>query len=107
MTIAVSISVNDAPVDLDYFVQGFVDHTVNGMVSGLEGVRDAKNLEITLDGSKLTINVNSTPLSLNEFVSKIARNTLLGMVSSLKGVSEVKKLRISISRTEPAKRHTS
>ncbi|MBI4284681.1 MAG: hypothetical protein HY670_02115 [Chloroflexi bacterium] len=105
MTRTINLSVNDVPVDLDYFVQGFIDHTVNGMVSGLEGVHEVKSVEITLDGNKLAVNINNAPLSLNEFVSKVVRNTLVGMVSSLKGVTEVKKLKIAISGTQSPKHH--
>ena len=36
MTRQVSLLVNDQPVELDYFVQGFIDHTIGGMLVSLK-----------------------------------------------------------------------
>ena len=94
----VSLSVNDVPIELDYFVQGFIDHTISGMISALEGVGEVKTLDISIEADKVTINLNNTSVSINPFVTKIIRNTIIGMVSSLKGVSEVNKISISIIR---------
>ena len=33
----VSLSVNDVFIELDYFVQGFIDHTISGMLAVLQG----------------------------------------------------------------------
>ena len=98
MTRQVSLSVNDAPVELDYFVQGFIDHTINGILSALEGTGEAGSVNIAIDGDAVSMSLNSAAVPLNPFVTKIIRNTIVGLVSSLKGVGEINKLKISISR---------
>jgi hypothetical protein len=98
MTRQVSLSVNDAPISLDYFVQAFIDHTVGGMVEALEGTGQIKNLSLSVDGDRVTIELNGTSVSINPFVAKIIRGTTIGMVSSLKGIHEIKRLQISIAR---------
>ena len=98
MTREVSLIVNDQPISLDYFVQGFIDHTVAGMLAGLEGVNTIRTVELTIEGDKVAINLNNAPLPLNPFVGKVIRNTTLGMISTLKDVGEVNGLRISAKR---------
>ena len=98
MTRAISLSVNDMPIELDYFVQGFIDHTVSGMLTSLEDVGEIKILNISIEGDKVTINLNDAVVPINPFVNKIIRNTIMGMVSSLKGVSEISRMSISIGR---------
>ncbi len=98
MTREVSLSVNDVPVELDYFVQGLIDHTIGGMLSALEGTGEIEILDISIEGDKVTINLNDAVVPINLFVSKIIRNTIVGMICSLKGVSEVSRTNISIRR---------
>ncbi len=94
----VNLSVNDAPIELDYFVQGFIDHTISGMMAALEGTGKIKSLNISIKGDIVEINLNNALVPIKPFVSKIFRNTIAGMVSSLKGVSETNRVNISISR---------
>lgn len=94
----VSLLVNDQPITLDYFVQGFIDHTVAGMLASLEGVGAIERVEVSIEGDKVSINLNNSLLAINPFVSKIVRNTTLGMVSSLKGVGETGSVKIVIQR---------
>ena len=94
----VSLSVNDVPIEIDYFVQEFIDHTVGGILAALEGTGEIKRLELSIEGAKVTINLNNALVPINPFVNKIIRNTIAGMVSSLKGVSEINRLNISIRR---------
>ena len=49
MTRQVSLSVNDAPIELDYFVQGFIDHTIDGILSSLEGIGETGSVNISID----------------------------------------------------------
>ena len=98
MTRQVSISVNDAPITLDYFVEGFIDHTTGGMIAALEGTGEIETLALSIEGDKVTINLNNAEVRISFFVGKIIRNTITGMVSSLKGVSEIHKVAISIRR---------
>ena len=98
MTRRISLSVNDIPVEIDYFVQGLIDHTVGGMVSALERIGEIKHLVVSLEGKKVAIILNDTVLSINPFVNDIIRNTIIGMVSSLKEVNQINKLTITIGR---------
>ena len=98
MTRQIQLTVNNEPITLDYFVQAFVDHSTNGMLSALEGIGEIKTEEIIIDGEKVSVKVNESPVEINPFVSKILRNTILGMVSPLKGVNEVKTLLLKVNR---------
>lgn len=98
MTRKITLSVNNEPVEIDYFVQGVIDHTACGMVSSLEGVIDIENLEISVEEGRTAIYVNGSSIPINDFVNDLVRNTLLGMVSTLKGVSDVKRLRLNVQR---------
>jgi hypothetical protein len=100
MTKHIKLIVNDNPVDTDYFVQGFLDHAVAGMVMSLEGTpktrKQIETINIAANNGKVDISVNSQPVAANSFVSRIFCNTLTGMVSSLKGVQDPKKIEIHI-----------
>lgn len=96
MTKKITLSVNGTPIEIDYFVQNFLDHTVAGMVSSLEGVKEIRELEITLEEGRTTIICNGSSLPLNDFVNDLFRNTLVGLVSSLKGVPAIRQLTLGI-----------
>ena len=98
MTREVRLFVNDAPIDLDYFVLGFIDHTLSGMLAALEGTGEIKTLDVTIQGDKVTINLNNALVPTNPFVNKIMKNTIVGMLSSLRGVDEINKVKIDIKR---------
>ena len=94
----VSLQVNDAPIKMDFFVQGYVDRVVSGIVSALKGTCRIKNLDLSVERDMVTINLNGSVVPTNAFVNKITRSTIAGMVSVLKGVSDTKRIRIEISR---------
>lgn len=98
MTRQVSLSVNDKPIKLDYFVLGFIDHVTRGILEALEGIGDVQSATLTIKGDVVRISVNNAPVSIKSFVTKIVGNTVKGMVSPLKGVGEINSLEISISR---------
>jgi len=98
MTKQVNLLVNDVPITLDYFVQGFIDHTVGGILAALEGTGEINSVEVSIKGDVVEINLNDAVVSINSFVNKIIRNTVVGMVSSLKEVSEINRMHISINR---------
>jgi len=98
MTKRMSLSVNDAPIEMDYFVQGFVDHTIEGIIESLEGTGAIKTLNMSIEGDKVAINLNGTAVPANPFVSKIIVSTVKGMLSSLKGVGTIKKVKIVIEK---------
>ena len=94
----VSLSVNDAAVELDYFVQGFIDHVMGGMVGALRGTGEIESLDVSIVGDKVTIDLNNAAVPTNPFVNTITRNTIVGMVSSLKEVSNIDRMNLSIRR---------
>ena len=98
MTRELRLSVNDVPIETDYFVEGFIDHVMGGIVASLEGTGEIKNLDVSIEGDRVNINLNNALVPTNYFVNKIIKNTVVGMVSSLKGVDEIHKIRISIIR---------
>jgi hypothetical protein len=98
MTRHISLIVNDSPIEMDYFVQGFVDHTVYGMVSSLEGIKEIHDIEIKIDGGDTKISINGNPVPLNDFVSTIVSSTMRGMVSTLKGVEKTGRIQVTIER---------
>ena len=98
MTRQVGLLVNDVPIELDYFVQGFIDHTISGMVLALEGTGEINTLDVSVAGDEVVVNLNRAPVPTNFFVNKIMSNTIRGMVSPLKGVSQISSVKISITR---------
>lgn len=92
----VSLSVNDIPIQIEYFVQRFIGNTIAGMLDTLDGTGEIETLELSVDRDEVTINLNNALVPINPFVSEIIRNTITGMVSSLKGVSEINKVNINI-----------
>jgi len=98
MSRQVSLLVNDQSVETDYFVQGFIDHTIGGILAGLEGTEEIKSLDASIEEEKVVINLNNALVPVNPFVSELIRNTIVGMVSSLKGVGKVDKVNITITR---------
>ncbi len=98
MTRKIRLSINKTPLELDYFVQNFLDHTVTGMVSSLEGVMEIRELDISLENGQTTLLLNGVSLPINDFVNDLFRNTLLGLISTLKGVSEIRQLTLGIQR---------
>ncbi|MFC1962315.1 hypothetical protein ACFLWN_04680 [Chloroflexota bacterium] len=98
MTKKVKLLVNDSPIPLDYFVEGFLDHTVSGMVAALEGTGEIQALDLAIDGDTVSMVLNDSPVTLKLFVSTIIRSTVTGMISVLKGVETTGKVRINIQR---------
>jgi hypothetical protein len=98
MTRNISLNVDDCPIEMDYFVQGFVDHTVYGMISSLGETGEINLIEIILDGDSIVISVNSYLLPLNDFAASIITSTLRGIVSALKGVESMKKIHVVVRR---------
>jgi len=98
MTVKLSVTVNDTPIPADYFVEGFIDHTLSGMMEALEGTGKIKDLDLSIDGDKVVINLNGAKIPINEFVVKIVKGTTMGMVSTLKGVKDIKKINIILHK---------
>jgi len=98
MTGAVNLTVNDTPIELDSFVQGFINGTADGMLSSLKRTEKIETLDIFVDGEQVKIILNERIVPINPFVTKILNNTLTGMISSLKGVATIDSYHISVNR---------
>jgi hypothetical protein len=91
--------VNGTPIELDYFVAGFIHRVVQGMLESLRGTGPIESLELAIDERKqLQINLNNTVVPVKQFVVDIVSSTLIGMVATLKGVDQVDTLRLTIER---------
>jgi hypothetical protein len=100
MTRRVSLSVNNVPINLDYFVENYIDHVVGGIIASLKDTGAIKNLELDIDNTgQVKITLNGADVPLGYFPVQIIRNTMAGMVSMLKGVDkEMNTLELKISR---------
>jgi hypothetical protein len=100
VTRQISLSVNNKPVKLDYFVEGYVDHVVGGIIASLKDTGEIKALELSIDNEgQVKINLNGTDVPLGYFPVEIIRNTITGMAATLKGVDKgIDRLELKISR---------
>ena len=93
----VSLSVNDSPFELEYFVREFIEHVIVGILAALRGTGPIENLELAIDNAKqVTINLNNAQVPLSPFANEIIGSTIAGMVSTLRGVSNIDWLHITI-----------
>ncbi len=99
MTVSLTLTVNGVPINTDYFVGGFIDHTVAGMIEALEGTGKIQDLTLSIDGDKVTVNLNGSVVPTNTFSSKIIRSTTFGMLAPLKGVAaDIKKVSLTVHK---------
>ena len=98
MTVKLSLIVNDISIDTDHFVEGFIDHTVSGMIEALKNTGETKNLNLVIDGDNVTLNLNGATVPLTAFANKIIRSTIIGMVSTLKGVHDIGRLSLVLNK---------
>ncbi len=92
----ISLSVNEVPISLNEFVQGFIEHTFRGMLAALDGTEKMKTLDVTIDGNEVVLNLNGSRVPMNPFVTGIIRNTTAGMLSSLRKVDRVDRAKLNI-----------
>jgi len=95
----VSLNVNNVPIKLDYFVEGYVFHLTSGIIASLKDTGPIKKLALDIDkDGQVKIELNGAAVPCNEFVNKIIRSTYAGMAATLKGVtSEMKTLDLKIT----------
>jgi hypothetical protein len=102
VTREISLTVNDTPIKLDYFVAGYLDHVTGGILNSLKGVSEIKKVKLTIDkDGKVLINLNNANFPINYFVEEIIRSTYTGLITPLKGVEKdkpLKNLELNISR---------
>jgi hypothetical protein len=89
MSRKVSLLVNEKPIVMNPFVEGYVYYIAEGIVNSLKDTEPIKTLNLDIDSDGLlTVTLNSNGVPVNEFVMEIVRNTVSGMISNLKGVDE-------------------
>ena len=95
----VNLSVNDVPINLDYFVESYLEHVVGGIVGSLHDTGDIETLELDVDNEgQVFINLNNADVPLKYFPVEIIRSTIMGMIAPLKGVEgEVDRVSLTIS----------
>jgi hypothetical protein len=102
MTREITLNVNATPIELDYFVAGYLDHVTGGILGSLKGTGEIKKVKLTIDEKgQVKISLNNTNVPLNFFVEEIVRSTVFGMIAPLKGVDKdkaFKNLELKISR---------
>jgi hypothetical protein len=88
------------PIKLDYFVAGYIDHVIGGIVASLKDTSDIKACKLTIDNEgQVKIVLNGADIPLSYFPMEIIKNTITGMVSTLKGVDKgIERLELKISR---------
>ena len=92
----VMLSINDAPIALNDFVQGYIDHVVSAILTSLRGTAEIQGIDLSIDGERVSVLLNNEAVPLNPFAARIILSTMLGMVSSLKGVSTIEKMQVII-----------
>jgi hypothetical protein len=95
----VNLSVNNVPINLDYFVSSYIEHIINGVVTSLKDTGEIESLRLAIDNEgQVQITLNNTDIPLKYFPIEIIRSTILGMVAPLKGVEgEINNLELTIS----------
>ena len=95
----ISLVVNDMTIDLDYFVSGYIDHVVGGIIASLKDTGEIESLELTIDNQGVvTIRLNGADVPLTYFPVEIIKSTIEGMVSPLKGVEgAINKVELTIT----------
>jgi len=87
VTRSVSLSVNNVPIKLDYFVEGYIDHVIGGIIASLHDTEEIDTLELTVDNEgQVKLRLNNVDVPLKYFPMDIIKSTLEGMVTPLKGV---------------------
>ena len=98
----VTLSVNNVPINLDYFVTEYLDSVVGGIVASLHDTEEIETLELAIDNEgQVTITLNNSDVPLKYFPNDIIKSTILGMVAPLKGVEsteDIDTLEITISK---------
>jgi hypothetical protein len=90
MTKKTTLSVNNVPITLDFFVHEYLEKVVGGIIASLNDTGDIESLELSIDNSgEIKIHLNDADVPLKEFPVQIIRSTIEGLVTPLKGVEGV------------------
>jgi len=97
----VTLSINNMPINLDYFVSEYIESVAGGILGSLHDTGEIDTLEIAIDNEgQVSITLNNSDVPLKYFPNDIIRSTVLGMVTPLKGVESIENvdtLEITIS----------
>ncbi len=94
-----SLTVNGNLIELTGFPKEFLIKTAIGSVSSLKKVGEIKNVEIALDGGKVSVTVSGEKIPLSPFPMGIIAGTFSGLVSTLKGVDrKVESFKITVKQ---------
>lgn len=86
----VSLTVNNVPINLDYFVSEYVGCVAGGIIASLHDTGDINDLRLTMDNEgQVAITLNNSDVPLKPFPMEIIKGTLEGMVATLKGVDGI------------------
>jgi predicted regulator of amino acid metabolism with ACT domain len=92
----VTLAVNDAPIELNEFVTGYIARVVEAILASLKRTGVIKQAAVSLAKDQVSIVLNDKRVPLNPFVTHIVHNTIAGMVSALKGVNAVDTIQITV-----------
>ena len=99
MTRKIDLTVNNVPIELDYYVSGYLDHVVGGIITSLRDTGEIQDLKMTIDKGRVTIDLNGSQVPLKPFPMNIITSTMSGVVAPLKGVDQpMETLEIDIQR---------
>lgn len=87
MATELKLTVNDIPINTDYFVKEFTEHTVIGMMGGLKDTGEIKELQFAIRNGEVNIQINGRKIPVNEFATRIIITTTEGMLQPMKGVT--------------------
>jgi hypothetical protein len=97
MASKVSLTVNEIPIQLDYFVREYLLQVVSGIIASLKDTGKIGTLDLTIDKGQVEIKLNGEDVPLIAFPMKIIKSTMDGLVAPLKGVSSaVNTLQVNI-----------
>ena len=86
----VSLTVNNVPINLDYFVSEYIESVAGGIIASLHDTGEIDDLCLTIDNQgQVAITLNNSDIPLKAFPMEIIKGTLEGMVTTLKGVDGV------------------
>jgi hypothetical protein len=94
-----TLSVNDVPIKLDYFVENYLFHVTSGILASLHDTGEIRELTLKVDNEgRVDIQLNGSQVELKYFPIEIIRSTLFGAIAPLKGVDgAVERLKLTIN----------
>ena len=73
MTQNINLTINGEPIRINQFVEGFIGHIITGIVESLENTGKIKDLNLTIEGDKVTVNLNGSVIPTGAFTINFPR----------------------------------